>query len=71
LQPELDFVPWGRGDYLLLCSDGLTDMVDDAAINAIVTRADIPLELKCQNLVNAANQQGGADNITVVLAYRD
>ncbi|MGZ4847218.1 MAG: Stp1/IreP family PP2C-type Ser/Thr phosphatase [Halobacteriota archaeon] len=69
--PELDFVPWKTGDYVLLCSDGLTDMIDDTAINAIVTDADTTVEGKCQRLVRAANQQGGRDNITVVLAYHD
>ena len=71
LEPELDFVSWKAGNYLLLCSDGLTDMVDDVAINAIVVDADITLEQKCLSLVQAANQHGGEDNITVVLAYRD
>jgi protein phosphatase len=71
LEPELDFVSWKAGNYLLLCSDGLTDMVDDVAINAIVVDADMTLEQKCLSLVQAANQHGGEDNITVVLAYRD
>lgn len=71
LEPELDFVSWKAGNYLLLCSDGLTDMVDDVAINAMVVDADMTLEQKCLSLVQAANQHGGEDNITVVLAYRD
>ena len=71
LEPELDFVSWKAGNYLLLCSDGLTDMVDDVAINAMVVDADMTLEQKCLSLVQAANQHGGKDNITVVLAYRD
>jgi PPM family protein phosphatase len=68
-EPELNFVSWGTGEYLLLCSDGLTDMVDDFAIKAIVTDPEKTLEAKCESLIDAANQRGGVDNITVVLAY--
>jgi protein phosphatase len=68
-EPELSFVSWGAGDYLLLCSDGLTDMIDDFAIKAIITDPEKMLEAKCESLIEAANQRGGADNITVVLAY--
>jgi protein phosphatase len=68
-EPELNFVSWGAGDYLLLCSDGLTDMVDDFAIMAIVTDPEKTLKAKCESLIDAANQGGGVDNITVVLAY--
>lgn len=68
-EPELNFVSWGAGDYLLLCSDGLTDMIDDFAIKAIVTDLEKTLEVKCESLIDTANQRGGVDNITVVLAY--
>ena len=68
LKPELNIVAWDRGDYLLLCTDGLTDMVDDPTIKAIVIDAEKSLNTKCQNLIAAANERGGLDNITVVLA---
>ncbi|WP_448698322.1 PP2C family protein-serine/threonine phosphatase [Mucilaginibacter sp. AW1-3] len=58
--------PFLPGDTLLLCSDGLTDMVDKEAIcNILTTKSS--LKTKCTSLVNAANQNGGKDNITVVL----
>lgn len=51
---------------LLLCSDGLTDLVTSAQIVSILEQ-DIPLEEKTKQLINAANEAGGKDNITVVL----
>ena len=55
------------GEMLLLCSDGLTTMVPDARIEAILAEANGDLERAADDLVAAANGQGGEDNITVVL----
>ena len=55
-----------QGDYFLLCSDGLTNMVDDESIRRIVAGAG-SLKDKASQLIAAANRQGGADNIAVVL----
>jgi protein phosphatase len=58
------------GDQLLLCTDGLTDMVDNAAIAAVLGGA-ATAEEACQALVALALKNGGKDNVTVVLArYR-
>jgi protein phosphatase len=54
------------GDRYLLCSDGLTTMIDDAAIGAILFRSSAPEEA-CRGLVDAANAAGGKDNITVIV----
>lgn len=54
------------GDLLLLCSDGLTDLVSDRKIRDIVLSAP-SLSEACHRLVMNANQRGGKDNITVVL----
>ena len=51
---------------LLLCSDGLCDMLTSAEMK-LVLRRDIPLEEKAQKLIDFANDKGGKDNITVVL----
>jgi serine/threonine protein phosphatase PrpC len=56
------------GDLYLMCSDGLSDMIDDDGIARILL-AETPLELKSQQLVEAANGNGGRDNISVLLAY--
>lgn len=64
--------PVGSGDVLLLCSDGLTNHVNDAELGAIALSAAEPLQA-CQQLLDLANQRGGSDNISVVigLASRD
>jgi PPM family protein phosphatase len=54
------------GDMYLMCTDGLTDMLTDPMIAAIIAQTD-GLQAKAQALVNAANAQGGRDNITVLL----
>jgi serine/threonine protein phosphatase PrpC len=54
------------GDVVLLCSDGLTTMVTDEEIVAIVGEAK-SLERAAKQLVKAANRRGGEDNVTVVL----
>ncbi len=55
-----------KGDLFLLCSDGLTDMIDDAEIYQILTRCS-DLKKSVDNLIEAAKWAGGKDNITAVL----
>lgn len=54
-------------DQVLICSDGLTDMVSDADIGGVLAHT-ASAQLACQTLVEMAMQNGGRDNITVVLA---
>lgn len=54
------------GDWVLLCSDGLTGHVKDAELQSIVLEHSDP-QLAAQHLVNLANLRGGEDNISVVL----
>ncbi len=56
----------GEPGLLLLCSDGLSDMLDDKQIKQLLSTPD-SLENRCQNLIDAANNAGGRDNISVVL----
>jgi PPM family protein phosphatase len=65
--PPLELVP---GDQLMLCSDGLTDAVDDARL-AEILGAGLDGQSTCQALIDAANAAGGPDNITVVLLRVD
>ena len=53
-------------DVFLLCSDGLSDMLDDGEIEAILAGGD-PLALKASALIDHANKNGGKDNISVIL----
>ncbi|NQX43212.1 Serine/threonine protein phosphatase PrpC [Pedobacter steynii] len=64
---ESPFLP---GDLLLLCSDGLSDMVNSQEMIRILTM-DNSIKEKGAQLINAANQNGGLDNITVVLVKND
>jgi PPM family protein phosphatase len=57
-------------DVLLLCSDGVTDMLTDDQIAAILRSEDEPVAA-CERLVSAANEQGGRDNITAIVARFD
>ena len=66
VQVELRRTRLQDGDQLLLCSDGLTDMVAEAEI-ARVLAAPGPASGPCRKLVELALEAGGKDNVTVVL----
>lgn len=55
-----------KGDKLLLCTDGLTDMLDDETIDQLLQNGENCPEI-CKELVSKANKAGGHDNITVVV----
>lgn len=65
VDPELTILALQQNDMVLLCTDGLTEMVDDGAIRKIMAASDPPEVAK--ELVKAANERGGVDNITVVV----
>ncbi|MDP9078944.1 MAG: protein phosphatase 2C domain-containing protein [Bacteroidota bacterium] len=75
LSKNTDYIETGQspflsGDVLLLCSDGLTDMVSSVAITTILTN-DGSLKEKGKQLIDAANKNGGRDNITAVLVHNN
>jgi len=75
LENDPDYFESGRspflpGDIILLCSDGLTDMVNKQDITEIMT-SELSLEEMSQKLIDAANAKGGKDNITAVLVKND
>ena len=55
------------GDMFLLCSDGLNDMIDDAAIGEAIRKNSDNLVKAGNELIRLANKAGGNDNISVVL----
>lgn len=69
--PDVDVdlfeLPVCEGDCILMCSDGLTNMVTDEEISRILMTTD-PLKEKAEELVRRANENGGKDNISVILA---
>jgi protein phosphatase len=65
-QPHIKSFKLKKGDRLLLCSDGLTDMLTDVQIREILRR-ESNVNVAVDKLVFQANEAGGVDNITVVL----
>ncbi len=66
VQPDFFEVTLNQGDYILLCSDGLTNMVDNSAIYRLVLLPGA-LDTKARALAALANQNGGKDNIAIIL----
>ncbi len=69
IEPDILYCDLEVGQYLLLCCDGLWGKVSDDEIAAIVEAAPTA-DIACQNLVAKANENGGDDNISVILAAR-
>jgi PPM family protein phosphatase len=67
VEVDLTDIPAAPGDVLLLCSDGLSDMVKDGEIQASVASHVGDLEQACRTLIERANSKGGDDNITTLL----
>ncbi|MBY7146617.1 serine/threonine-protein phosphatase, partial [Levilactobacillus brevis] len=63
---DLKTYPLVLGDQLVLCTDGLTNMVEDQQIKAVLT-SSLSVAEKCDRLVELANAAGGLDNITVLI----
>jgi protein phosphatase len=70
VQVDLTFCELRQGDTLLLCSDGLSGMVRFEEIRDVLRAASDPVEA-CKVLTDKANQAGGHDNVTVIVAKFD
>ena len=68
VEPQVQRFKLSAGDKLLLCTDGLTEMVEDLTIAQVLSEAK-SAQTACQDLVDLALSGGGTDNITVVLAH--
>lgn len=69
LEPDISMHPIMPGDALLLCSDGLTDMLPDARVAVLMRQyADHP-SAAVRHLIDDANAAGGRDNISVILIH--
>lgn len=66
LKVDCFFVPLKKGDQVLLCSDGLTNMLEDEEIQHILEETG-SVEERAQRMVEAANDRGGRDNIAVII----
>jgi protein phosphatase len=70
MKPELTSTPVIPRDLIMLCSDGLTKMLEDATIASILSSANGDPHGACHDLIELALSRGGEDNVTViVVAY--
>ncbi len=69
--PEIGARSLAAGDTMLLCTDGLTDMVQDDVIAKIVNGHASDVDAAASELIERANEHGGRDNITVVVIQPD
>ena len=65
--PDASEIEIRSGDVYLLCSDGLTGMVPEDEILRVVADNKNDLEAACKELIDAANERGGLDNVTAIL----
>lgn len=66
IRPAISYQPLENHDCILLCSDGLTEMLSDSELLETVVQEDSPQDV-CNQLVRRANEKGGRDNITIIL----
>jgi PPM family protein phosphatase len=66
VEMDVKTIIFEEGDILLLCSDGLSNKVNEKEMSAILTNED-PLEYKAATLISLANENGGEDNITLAI----
>lgn len=66
VEPDISAIDLQPGDQLLLCSDGLSGYVDESDILQIIQTAESP-QAACRRLIDAANANGGPDNITAII----
>lgn len=67
VEVELQEVAVAKGDYYLLCSDGLPDMVEDEDIHLTISTFSSNLDTIGQQLIKLTNDNGGRDNVSVIL----
>lgn len=71
VQPDIATCRLVPGDTILLCTDGLTKMLDDRRIAELLTAGGADHTIRCAALIGEANRRGGEDNTTVVLVSAD
>lgn len=69
VEPDINSFEVREGDTYLLCSDGLNDMVEDDDIHLTLTSLQANLSLAANQLVQMANDNGGRDNVSVILVH--
>ncbi len=67
VKPDIITKGFVKGDIILMCSDGLTNMVDDKYIFEIIMQNMYDINIACKKLIEKANHNGGADNISAII----
>lgn len=71
VEPDIFVRGFLKGDVLLMCSDGLTNMLDTNEIFNEISEGKQNLKSTCSNLINQSKKNGGYDNISVILIFND
>jgi len=69
VEVEVQEIDIEKGDYILMCSDGLPDMVEDEDIHLTISTFNNNIDTIGQQLIKLANDNGGRDNVSVVLVH--
>jgi len=68
VEVEVHEQPVQKGDFFVLCSDGLSDMVEDDDIHLTMSTFSASLETVAKQLIQLSNDNGGRDNVSIILA---
>ena len=71
VEPDILIKGFVKDDVLMMCTDGLTNMISNTDIYKIILENKIDLEKACIQLINTANSNGGYDNVSVILISKD
>ena len=69
VEVDIQQVPVSKGEVFVLCSDGLSDMVEDEDIHLTINTFSTNLDTVAKQLIQMANDNGGRDNVSVVMAH--
>ena len=67
IKPDIITKGFVKGDIILMCSDGLTNMVDDQYIYEIIMKNIYDINVACKKLIEKANKNGGKDNVSAII----
>ncbi|WP_096202228.1 Stp1/IreP family PP2C-type Ser/Thr phosphatase [Bacillus sp. FJAT-45350] len=68
IKVDVTTINWEEGNYLLLCSDGLSNKISDDEMSELIAKEET-IDEKVNQLIKLANKRGGEDNITVALVH--
>jgi serine/threonine protein phosphatase PrpC len=69
VEVEIHEQPVQKSDYYVLCSDGLSDMIEDEDIHLTISTFSANLDTVAKQLIQLSNDNGGRDNISVIMAH--